>query len=158
MNRCQKCGEYLLVNDNVCRRCGFQVEKKDNKYDKLETIFMILIPVLIGFYVIVSFINAGTKTDSIGAGIFVFFGIPIGLVVCEILPIINVVISSANKSKQKRSLYIIELVLNLLSIFVLCLFYYFIIYQYIGIDIFLYINIVLIVISSIIVIKNMNRS
>ena len=166
--KCRNCGKEILSLGKFCSNCGSALNNnqvisttenitKKSQIDNFERKTTFLIPVMLGIYVVISCFNVGMSQNVDGSvsGLFVIFGIPIGLFICELFPIINIVISSINKQKKKKNSYILKIIFNIITIFALNFFYSNFLAGTVDKGIYFYINILMIIISSIFAVMNM---
>ena len=126
--KCEKCGKIINEHINYCDNCGNKIEytvPQKTIIDKLVTTTMLLVIIVLGLYVIISCLTltSSPKTDGSVSGLYVIFGIPFGLVLCDFFPIINYLMNRSNAKKNSITSLIIGIILNCLTILGLHIFY-----------------------------------
>lgn len=93
------------------------------KMEKVSNIFLcVALSFILSAYVCyICFKEGLNSTESVG-GWYIILGIPIGLVMCNIAPLIGIIISIINTKKKKLVVSIIQVIFLLASILTLYLF------------------------------------
>lgn len=172
MNICKNCGKEIVGPDEYCSNCTFKINNKEEKriikesfkksqFDKLEKNFIILIIILTGLYVIISCFMAlySPKVDQSVGGLYIIFGIPIGLIMCELFPVLNLIICFNKKSVNAKNKFIVKIAFSVLTLVAFIRFSFIFLRGIVTKNIFYYFIILFIIISTIlIIINNSNRS
>ena len=118
---CNRCGVYNNYNSIYCYKCGNKlpvyVQQKPEDLSKYKDLFaQIFIFVLSIIYIIAMCMLEVEATNSEYAPLNIFFGIPIGLLQCCPLPLINIVVVALARKKPSIIKSIIILGISALSI------------------------------------------
>ena len=164
MKHCKNCGKKIEIDTNFCSNCGnkiiykqYKQLKNENIIDGLEIRFIGLTLFFMLLYVFLSCGHLATSSNVDGSvsGLYILVGVPFGFIICGLSPSINYFIYRINTKKHNKILYILEIFFNVISIFSLFFFHNSFLSGNVNKDILFYINLLLPIVTSIIIILNL---
>jgi len=130
MKYCNNCGNELNENSTFCPKCGNNIynvnqtqvinyeqrKKNNNSYLSVFATGALIIVTAIFLFIVCCEAGSSDRVDGSVSGLYILFGFPIGLIMCEPLLVINLILNFIGEKKQKIGFPIAAIVLYILNI------------------------------------------
>lgn len=182
MSKCPKCGFMNKDSSTYCTECGSKlriilINKRkldlvknnirdnvkditDNMKEKIfiskEITLHFIMAAFLVVYIVISSVLAANSFDGID-GWQLLVRIPLGLLICETLPFISLLISIKNRKQHSHKLAYLEILLYALSILALNLYNHALLDEIKNTDIFLKIYMFIVIIAGTKIVLNINE-